>query len=269
MTKVLLDTRAGAPGSSGNPVFVTPTGGGDSSAANQVTLNTEIGATNETSAGADNSTSGLNGLIKRLLARITSIFGDTTDAVVAAGAAGSIAAKLRAISRDIVANIVLAAGENMIGKVAANSTVIQVALTVSTTPAYTANDLIGGKITISNALRVSGGTGTLQSLEILDRAAQKPAGILYIFNADPTVGTYTDNAAPTVSTDDLKVIAQIPVSQGDYVTTNNKSFAAPAFNPKVVKAASGTSLYAIFQTTSTPTFAATTDVQLTFGILQD
>lgn len=43
--------------------------------------------------------------------------GAAADAVVAAGAAGSLSAKLRAISRDIVANIVLAAGANVIGAV--------------------------------------------------------------------------------------------------------------------------------------------------------
>lgn len=41
--------------------------------------------------------------------------GAQADAVVAAGAAGTIGAKLRAISRDLVANIVLAAGANIIG----------------------------------------------------------------------------------------------------------------------------------------------------------
>lgn len=46
-------------------------GGGDASAANQVTGNTNIGATNETAAASDTATSGLNGLIKRLLARVT------------------------------------------------------------------------------------------------------------------------------------------------------------------------------------------------------
>jgi hypothetical protein len=44
-------------------------------------------------------------------------FGANADAVVAAGASGSLSAKLRAISRDLVANIVLAAGANRIGKV--------------------------------------------------------------------------------------------------------------------------------------------------------
>lgn len=41
--------------------------------------------------------------------------GAIADAAVAAGATGSISAKLRSISRDIVANIVLAAGTNLIG----------------------------------------------------------------------------------------------------------------------------------------------------------
>lgn len=161
------------------------------------------------------------------------------------------------------------ASEVHIGAVGGATNVVKVVLAVSTTPAYTALDLIGGKITIANAVRVSGGTGDLKSIQILDRSNQKPAGIIYIFDADPTVGTYTDNAAPTVLTDDIKVIGQVAVGQGDYVTTNNKAFAKPSFNPIPVKAASGTSLYAIFQTTSTPTFAATTDVQIAFGFGQD
>lgn len=41
--------------------------------------------------------------------------GAIADAAVAAGATGSIAAKLRAISRDLIANIVLAAGTAIIG----------------------------------------------------------------------------------------------------------------------------------------------------------
>lgn len=53
------------------PTTATITGGGDASAANQVTGNANIGATNETTAASDTATSGLNGLIKRLLARFS------------------------------------------------------------------------------------------------------------------------------------------------------------------------------------------------------
>lgn len=59
-----------------NPLPVTGGGGGgggDASAANQVTTNNNIGATNETAAAADTSTSGLNGLMKRLLQRVTAL----------------------------------------------------------------------------------------------------------------------------------------------------------------------------------------------------
>lgn len=163
----------------------------------------------------------------------------------------------------------IAAGENVIGKVGGVSASITPTITVSTTPAYTAGDSIGGKITLANAVRVSGGTALLASVMILDRANQKPAGTILIYNADPTAATLTDNAAVVNSTDDLKVIAAIPVAATDYVTINGKAYANPSFDAKVVKAASGTSLFASFTTTTTPTFAVTTDWQMTFGLAQD
>ncbi len=78
-----------------------------------------IGLPGETAPTTDTASSGLNGRLQRVAQRLTTIFGalgDTADPVVAAGAQGSITAKLRAISRDIVANIVLAAGTNVIGR---------------------------------------------------------------------------------------------------------------------------------------------------------
>lgn len=48
--------------------------------------------------------------------------GAIADAAVTAGATGSLSAKLRSISRDIVANIVLAAGSAIIGKVGVDQT---------------------------------------------------------------------------------------------------------------------------------------------------
>lgn len=53
------------------PETVTVTG--VSTAANQTTVITEIGATNEAAAGTDTATSGLNGLTKRILQKLTSL----------------------------------------------------------------------------------------------------------------------------------------------------------------------------------------------------
>jgi hypothetical protein len=117
MPNVDVVSLGGVPvdGAAGLKVQVVTSASGGATAANQTTEIASLGATSETSAAADNSTSGLNGLLKRLLARITTIFGDITDAAVTAGATGSMSAKLRSISRDLIANIVLAAGTNTIG----------------------------------------------------------------------------------------------------------------------------------------------------------
>lgn len=163
----------------------------------------------------------------------------------------------------------LPAGEAHIGAVGGNSALVTPTITVSTSPAYTAGDSIGGKITLANAVRVSGGTGILESIMVLDRANQKAAIDIIIFDADPSAATITDNAAFVFSTDDLKVLARIPVATTDYVTYNSKATANIKAIGALLKAASGTSLYAAVVTSGTPTFAATTDFQLRFGILQD
>lgn len=142
-------------------------------------------------------------------------------------------------------------------------------VTVSLT-AYTAGDCVGGKLTLANAVRVNGGTGVLQSLLLLDRANQKPNLTLLIYNADPTAATLTDNAALSNSTDDVKVIAKVNVTSGDWETINSKAYASLSGLGLVLKAASGSAtLYAALLTTSTPTFVATTDLQLRLGILAD
>ena len=110
-------------------------------------FDTKIGSLTETAPGTDTASSGLNGRLQRIAQRLTSLItalgspfqaggsiGNTTfastvadganvalgvvsDAAVTAGATGTISAKLRSISRDLVANIVLAAGTNTIGNV--------------------------------------------------------------------------------------------------------------------------------------------------------
>ena len=187
------------------------------------------------------------------------------------GRAADAASVSVALSTEDVAilNGAQAAGENHIGEVGGNSGVVQVALTVTASSAYASGNSIGGKMTIANAVRAAGHGTTLQNIVILDRANQSPAGNILIFNADPTNATLTDKTAFVFSTDDLKVIARIPVASSDYATINSKAVAILVNLGRVLAATSGTSLFAAFVTTSTPTFAATTDVQLSFAFLKD
>jgi hypothetical protein len=77
-TSILLATDEITHGGDASQAQVTTlyevTGAEGSKVATPVVYSTQLGATNETSAAADNSTSGLNGLIKRLLARLTALF---------------------------------------------------------------------------------------------------------------------------------------------------------------------------------------------------
>lgn len=151
--------------------------------------------------------------------------------------------------------------------VSSPAAVVSVTPTVSTTPVYTSGDVIGGKITLANAVAVSAGASLLHQIQLMDRANQKPEGSIIVFNADPTAATLTDNTALALSTDDAKVVAVIPVVAANWVTLNTKAFATLSNLGCAVKAASGTSLYAAFVTTSTPTFAATSNLQISFSFL--
>jgi len=142
--------------------------------------------------------------------------------------------------------------------------------TAVSTSVYTAGDAVGGKRTITGALRTSNGSGILESITILDRANQKAAMELFIFDADPSAATITDNSAFVFSTDDLKVLAHITIAATDYITIDSKAVATLKGLGITLKGANGnTSLFAALVTTGAPDYVATTDLQLIYGILQD
>lgn len=212
-----------------------------------------------------------------LNAKVTAV--NTGAVVLAAGAAaigsvsvtGSVTVTGPLTDTQLRASAVpvsLAASTTVIGNVGGKTAVIKDTTAVSTTPAYGDGDAVGGKRTFANALSAVG-TGILESIMLLDRANQKPGLEIYIFDADPTNATITDNTAFAFSTDDLKVLARISVSVADWVTHNGKATACIKGLGVALKSA-GTSLYAaVVLNGSTPTFAATTDFQMILSILQD
>lgn len=133
------------------------------------------------------------------------------------------------------------------------------ALTVGT-DAYTANDVVGGLITID--VHSSGGSGQLRRINIIDDDDEKAALTVYLFDQQPS--TIADDAAfaPTVA-DLKKMIGVVSVVAGDYTTLNSNAhaikdglgidFAAPDGN-----------LYAYVVCTGTPTYTAAGDLTLRF-----
>jgi len=150
---------------------------------------------------------------------------------------------------------------------------LQVAPTITTTATpYSANDVIGGELVLSNVVRSAGGAGLLQSVQVVDAKNQKAALTILLFDSDPA-GTYTDNAAcPNILSagDAPKLIRKINILTTDYETIGNIAVAEIAALQKVVKSAATQNLWAVVVTTGTPTFAAnSTDLTIRFGFRPD
>lgn len=188
--------------------------------------------------------------------------------VTASPTANTVLARLK----DILTGIVLAAGENHAGMVSGFTTSVEVIPTVTASSAYSANDVIGGLMTFNLMNRASGKGVVLQSILLKDWANQKPAGTLYLFNDNPTASTYTDHGALTIHADDrAKWKRDIQVAASDWTTRTigGASVAACDLQGKcggvIVPVAQA--IYGIFVTTSTPTFAATTNFSVSLGTL--
>lgn len=207
------------------------------------------------------------------------ILGTTADAAVAAGAAGSIGAKLRSISRDIVSNIVLAVGSAVIGKVgidqttpgttnavqatnasfgAANSPVVTNPTSTLTLPAATtaygvgnliANNATAGSVVVpSFALANSAGAARIGALVLTSNDSTSTAWggqtiQIDLWRSAPTF-TNGDRAAYAVATGSANYIGSFtgvlsPVA-GDGVYGR---FIITAGNDAALKLAAGTSVF--------------------------
>jgi hypothetical protein len=138
------------------------------------------------------------------------------------------------------------------------------------TNAHTSGDLIGGKITLTGALR-TGQSGILRGITIVDQDDQKPqCSIILLTGAATTTGTYTQNAAPTWTAADMgKIVARIPLVTADYVTVTTGTSIGQLNLSVPVYATTTADLHCLIVTTSTPTFTnATSKFRVTFAFEQ-
>lgn len=146
---------------------------------------------------------------------------------------------------------------------------ISVAQTVAAT-LHAANDAVGGKITLLNAVRAGYGSGVIQSVVISDQAAQAGSYDVVFFNADPSATTITDDGAFDIADADLaKVICMIPVTTTSTFADNGVTSTSNAGCAFLIADTTLTTIYAAIVARSTPTYAATTDVAIKVTIFQD
>lgn len=157
------------------------------------------------------------------------------------------------------------AGEAHLGEVGGSAITLSPTVTVDTN-AFTAGDVVGSKLTLTSAMRVSGGTGILDSIYVQEKGSQAAVLDILIFNADPSNGTYTNNGAFTANDTDMAMcIARVHIATTDYVATGGYTSASLGGLGKIVAASGSGNLYAVIITSGTPTYSATTSLKVRFG----
>ncbi|MCH8244728.1 hypothetical protein IIB97_02485 [Patescibacteria group bacterium] len=91
-------------------------------------------------------------------------------------------------------------------------------ITTSDAAVYDHGDNIGGIITMTDALRVTGGTALLHDIAIWDKDKQNAVLEIDYWSESPS-GTYTDNAAQVIAGDEAKHLGTIEIAAGDYKET--------------------------------------------------
>ena len=225
------------------------------------------------------------------LSNVDTNAGTTTDAAATAGSTGTIAAKLRAISRDLVANIVLAAGANVIGKVSVDQTtpgttdrVTAGGKTVSIdanftrpsdTTAYAANDAVTTStsaptvITLTSMARLSGGSGVILDAVLVDESNPGTVGSFDLMIYDTTFTPNNDNAAFNPSTTIQRTfVGKISFSTQIVCGTTSQAYHANGVNLAFLCAGSA-NLFAelVVRNAYTPANAGRFDLRL--KVLQD
>ena len=159
----------------------------------------------------------------------------------------------------------IAAGENHLGKVGGEGLTIAQTPTIDT-DAYTANDNVGGLLEFANAARVSGGGGLLNKVVIIDDAKQDAELELWLFDRTFTQGA--DDAAWSPSEADLEnLVDVVSTADGTYYDTANQGVCVIELARRYDL--NGTSLFGRLVTRGTPTYAATDDLTIKVGLIQD
>jgi hypothetical protein len=134
---------------------------------------------------------------------------------------------------------------------------------------YAAGDLIGGKLTLTPAVRLPGCGGIIVRITVADKAKQNAPIDVVFFVADPTGTTFTDQAAFAIADADLLNAFHVQVLASDYASYSDNSEATVNNVGAAFRLASGSALYAALVSRGTPTYAAAGDLQLTVGIAAD
>lgn len=163
-------------------------------------------------------------------------------------------------------------GEGLVN-VSSSSIQVQASPTVATTAyagvAATPVCVGSGVLTFTGAMRQAGGTGVLQSLDIVDTDNIKAPLVLLLFNQNPSAGTYTDKSAPVFSTDVANLIRAIPINTSDYQVAGGVAIADLCPGSRILTGVGSANIYGVLVTVGTPTYTHANALTVKLGIMRD
>lgn len=176
-------------------------------------------------------------------------------------------ATVQGLLTDLKTQIILAANEGHIGAISGHTNIVDVVLTLDTV-AYAANEVLAATQIVVNAMRVNGGTGILNSIQLLDRDANGKSIEIIILEGNSPIGV--ENAAVTIAyTSADAILGIVRFDEADYINLiNSKSITKGGLGIGVKSLAGSKDLYIAAITRDIATFTANgIRVRLTF--LQD
>jgi len=188
-------------------------------------------------------------------------------AVVVASDQSAIAVSDGAGSLTVDGTVTAAASENHIGEVGGKLVIVSAIPVVSISPAYASGDAVGAVLSFASAVRVSAGSGVIESVTITDLAKQSANLDLFLFDTNPSVPPTDNDPADIADADLVTCVGVIPVT-GHHTANDNGVSCARAIGLGF-KLASGTTLYGMLVSRGTPTYSGVSDLTVRLAVRQN
>lgn len=138
-------------------------------------------------------------------------------------------------------------------------------VTVSTSPAYSEGDCIGGIITLSNINIAGGGAVRLESISLNENGGASPDLKFIFFKSTPSGGTYTDNQTVSWGAGDMaNRVGLVKVLAANWDLIGSKAMVSNS-DLNQIMTTNGTDAYLIIAAGSAYTPSSTTNLTVKLG----
>ena len=150
--------------------------------------------------------------------------------------------------------------------------VMTVTPTVSASAIYAANDQVGGIMEFTGILG-EGRVGQLVYVSLYDKALQSAVIQVFLFHTLPTIGSIDNGASTMTAAEGTKLMAAFSFVNAGYLQfgtpgfTNFPTISNAYFPQSIYTKNPGGTVWAVMKTTGTPTYASTSDLTLTLGVI--